>query len=139
MTRGLKDDLPDGESGNACDTLARRANHLAIPEAAQRLSGIHLSRRLVVKWIPGSPFRRPGMTTVTSTYWTDGQTSLSYPTQNPGSAGSNLPPTRTGATFTASPVASSVSTATPESVAGPSAGSKRAAGMPEVKRRIGSS
>jgi hypothetical protein len=45
-------DLPDITSENACDTLARRANHLVIPEAAQ-LSGIHLSRRLVAKWIPG--------------------------------------------------------------------------------------
>jgi hypothetical protein len=45
-------DLPDITSENACDTLARRANHLVIPEAGQ-LSGIHLSRRLVAKWIPG--------------------------------------------------------------------------------------
>jgi hypothetical protein len=34
MARGLKDDLPDGESENACGRLARRANHLVIPEAA---------------------------------------------------------------------------------------------------------
>jgi hypothetical protein len=46
-------DLPDVTSENACDTLARRANHFVIPEAAQRLSGIHLSRGLVAKWIPG--------------------------------------------------------------------------------------
>jgi hypothetical protein len=33
--RGLKDDLPDGTSENDCDTLARRANHFVIPEAAR--------------------------------------------------------------------------------------------------------
>ena len=59
--------------------------------------------------------------------------------QNPGVAGSSLPPTRTGATRSASPVASSVSTATPLSVATPAAGSKRPDGMPVVKRRSGSS
>jgi hypothetical protein len=69
--RKIARDLPDITSQSACDTLARRANHLVIPEAAQRLSGIHLSRRSVEKWIlrcaiahHSSPFRRPGMTTV---------------------------------------------------------------------------
>ena len=41
------------------------------------------------------------------------------PTQNPGSAGSSRPPIRTGAILSASPVASSVSTATPLKVATP--------------------
>jgi len=36
-----------------CGTLARRANHLVIPEAAQRLSGIYLSRRPVEKMDSG--------------------------------------------------------------------------------------
>jgi len=43
--------------------------------------------------------------------------------QNPGSVGSSLPPARTGAIRSASPVESSVSIATPLKVAGPSAGS----------------
>jgi len=60
-------------------------------------------------------------------------------TQNPGTAGSSLPPARTGATRSARPVESSVSTATPLSVATPAAGSKRPEGMPVVKRRSGSS
>jgi hypothetical protein len=59
--------------------------------------------------------------------------------QNSGSAGSSRPPIRTGPIFVASPVVSSVSTATPESVATPPAGSKRPEGIPDVKRRIGSS
>jgi hypothetical protein len=47
--------------------MARRANHFVIPEAAQRLSGIHLSRRLVAKWIPGLRLAaQPGMTTLTT-------------------------------------------------------------------------
>ena len=62
-----------------------------------------------------------------------------FVTQNPGSVGSSLPPIRTGAIRSASPVASSVSTATPLSVATPSAGSNRPEGMPVVKRRSGSS
>ena len=48
-------------------------------------------------------------------------------------------PNRIHAILGASPVASSVSTATPLKVARPSAGSKRLDGMPEVKRRNGSS
>ena len=62
---------------------------------------------------------------------------LPYPIQNPGSAGSSLPPLRTGAIFCANPVASSVSTATPLRVAVPCAGSNRPEGMPDVKRRSG--
>jgi len=42
--------------------------------------------------------------------------------QNRGTAGSSRPPARTGAMRSASPVASSVSTATPLSVASPEAG-----------------
>jgi hypothetical protein len=59
--------------------------------------------------------------------------------QNRGTARSNRPPRRTGAIPIASPVASSVSTATPAIVAGPVAGSKRPDGIPVVKRRSGSS
>src|SRR5579863_4190191 len=58
--------------------------------------------------------------------------------QKSGAAGARMPPIRTAAIFFARPP-SSVSTATPQSVAGPSAGSKRAAGMRWVKRRRGSS
>src|SRR5260370_20133207 len=65
--------------------------------------------------------------------------STPYPTQNPGSVGSSLPPIRAGAIPFASPAASSVSTATPLSVAAPCAGSKRPDGMPVTKRRSGSS
>ena len=60
-------------------------------------------------------------------------------TQNPGTAGSSLPPIRTGAMRLARPVASSVSTATPLSVATPPAGSNRPEGMPVRKRCSGSS
>ena len=63
-----------------------------------------------------------------------------YPTQNRGSVGSSRPPVRTGAIRNASPVASSVSTATPlQASRRPSAGSNRPEGMPVVKRRSGSS
>src|SRR5216683_5438114 len=48
--------------------------------------------------------------------------------QNPGSVGSSRPPIRTGAIRSASPVSSSVSTATPLSVAVPDAGSNRPEG-----------
>ncbi len=58
---------------------------------------------------------------------------------NAGSVGSSRPPIRTGAILRASPVASSVSTATPLSVAPPLAGSNRPDGMPVVNRRSGSS
>ncbi|MGY4457562.1 hypothetical protein ACVWYI_001522 [Bradyrhizobium sp. LB13.1] len=59
--------------------------------------------------------------------------------QNFGVVGSSLPPARTGAIRSARPVASSVSTATPLSVAAPAAGSKRPDGIPEVNLRNGSS
>src|ERR1700733_11636877 len=80
MARGLKDDLPDGESENTCDTSARRANHLAIPEAAPRLSGIHLSRRSVAQWTPGSPLSwRPGMAAPRRTARRTNQLILAHP------------------------------------------------------------
>jgi hypothetical protein len=60
-------------------------------------------------------------------------------TQKPGSVGSSLPPIRTGAIRSASPVESSVSTATPLKVAMPCAGSNRPEGMPDVKHRSCSS
>ena len=60
--------------------------------------------------------------------------------QNPGSVGSSRPPVRTGAIRSASPVASSVSTATPLSVADAAAPARIVPdGMPDVKRRNGSS
>ena len=54
-------------------------------------------------------------------------------------ASASRPPILTGATFTASPVLSSVSTATPETVASPSAGRMRSTGSLRVKRVKGSS
>jgi hypothetical protein len=62
-----------------------------------------------------------------------------YSIQNPGTARSSRPPSRTGAIRSASPVASSVSTATPLIVATPLAGSNLPDEMPVVKRRSGSS
>ena len=58
--------------------------------------------------------------------------------QKSGSAALSRPPMRTGAMALASPLGP-ISTATPQSVAGPSAGSKRPEGMRRVKRRSGSS
>lgn len=50
----------------------------------------------------------------------------------------SLPPTRIGSTRSARPVRSSVSTYTPQTVAGPRAGVLRAPGRRVEKRRTGS-
>src|SRR5690606_7967713 len=59
--------------------------------------------------------------------------------QKAGVTGSRTPPSRSGPTFVASPVLSSISTARPDRVAGPSAGSNRFFGMRVRNRLIGSS
>jgi hypothetical protein len=50
------------EDVSACSLVAvrGRVTQLVIPEAAERLSGIHTFRLWL--WIPGSRFARPGMT-----------------------------------------------------------------------------
>ncbi|MGC0393516.1 hypothetical protein ACVIU7_004182 [Bradyrhizobium liaoningense] len=44
---------------------------VVIPGRAQREPGIHRAAELVDEWIPGSPFGRPGMTTVDSPITTE--------------------------------------------------------------------
>ena len=65
--------------------------------------------------------------------------SLGGSAQNPGTAAQACRRPAPARSAARSPVASSVSTATPLSVATPSAGSKRPEGMPVVKRCSGSS
>src|SRR5690606_14287826 len=59
--------------------------------------------------------------------------------QKSGTACASVPPSLSGATLTASPVASSVSIITPHSVASPSAGVNRPCGIPVRNRFSGSS
>jgi len=104
-----------GAIGNVVNLIAQIARQIARPKAMDQGNGSRLS------WARRENASHPALS------------------QNRGSVGSSLPPMRTGAIRNASPVASSVSTATPLRVAVPFAGSNRPDGMPETQRRSGSS
>ena len=59
--------------------------------------------------------------------------------QNSGMVSAKRGPSRSGAIFSANPVASDISTPTPQMVAGPDAASKRPFGIFEMNRLSGSS
>src|SRR5208337_812755 len=106
------------------------------PDRARRVAGTH---GLMTAWVWASyvTHRRPDID-LTMPSRTSARIGYRH-VQNGGTARSRRPPMRTGAILRASPVSSSVSTATPVNVAGPVAGVNRLMGIPVVKRRRGSS
>ncbi len=112
------------------------SNHSDVPEARQRYPG---SRGRCGTGSRSSPGSGPGQTGMTDWGHEEEEEEMdgALPPHPTGMVSASRPPTRSGSALIARPVRSSVTTKMPQTVASPSAASRRGVGSLVVKRRTG--